>query len=88
MDKLIGQSATTLAKAIRAKEISSEELVRACIERVSAVNLRLNAVVQLPAEAALAQAREADRALDRGTDHLPRRCRARDLRGVAIRRRL
>jgi amidase len=66
MDKLIYPSTTTLAKAIRAKEVSSEEVVRACIERVRAVNPRLNAVVQLPTEQALAQAREADRALARG----------------------
>jgi amidase len=66
MDKLIGRSATTLAKAIRAKEVSSEEVVRACIERVRAVNPKLSAVVQLPAEEALAQAREADSALARG----------------------
>jgi amidase len=60
---LIFASATEQAKAIREKQISSEELVRACIRRIEEVNSKLNAVVQLPAATALAQAREADRAL-------------------------
>ena len=40
--------------------------MRACIERIQAVNARLNAVVQFTAEAALAAARDADAALARG----------------------
>jgi amidase len=63
--ELIFASATEQGKAIREKQISSEELVRACLERIAEVNSKLNAVVQLPAAAALAQAREADRALAR-----------------------
>jgi amidase len=66
MDKLIYHSAAALARAIRAKEVSSEQVVRACIERIHVVNPKLNAVVQLPAERALAQARQADQALARG----------------------
>ena len=65
MDRLIRGSASALARAIRAKEVCSEEVVRASIARIGAVNPKLNAVVQLPAEKALAQAREADRALAR-----------------------
>jgi amidase len=64
--ELIFASATEQAKAIREKQISSEELTRACLERIAEVNPKLNAVVQLPAAAALAQAREADRALAQG----------------------
>jgi amidase len=64
--EMIFASATEQAKAIREKGISSEELTRACLERIAEVNPKLNAVVQLPAAAALAQAREADRALARG----------------------
>jgi len=63
---LIFASATAQAKAIRDKRISSEELVRACLERIEAVNPKLNAVVQLPAATALVQAREADRAFAQG----------------------
>ena len=64
--ELIFASATEQAKAIRDKQVSSEELVRACIKRIEEVNPKLNAVVQLPAETALGQAREADKALAKG----------------------
>jgi len=66
MDELIYASATELARAIRAKEISSEEVVEAYLDRIEKVNPKLNAVVQLTANAARAQAREADTALARG----------------------
>jgi len=64
--ELIFASASEQARAIREKHISSEELVQACLERVAEVNPKLNAVVQLPTQAALVQAREADRALAKG----------------------
>jgi len=64
--ELIFASASEQAKAIREKRISSEELVRSCLDRIAEVNPKLNAVVQLPAATALAEAREADRALARG----------------------
>jgi amidase len=64
--ELIFASATEQAKAIRDRQISSEDLVRACIKRIEEVNPKLNAVVQLPAETALGQAREADKALAKG----------------------
>ena len=66
MSNLLFASAATIARTIREKEISSHEFVKACIERIQAVNPRLNAVVQLTAEAALQAAREADQALARG----------------------
>jgi amidase len=66
MDELIYRSATELARAIRDKEVSSEEVVTAYLQRVEDVNPKLNAVVQLTADAASAQAREADAALVRG----------------------
>ena len=66
MNELFFASATTIARAIREKQISSEEFLRASIERIQAVNPQLNAVVQLPAESALEAARAADRALARG----------------------
>jgi amidase len=64
--ELIFASARALAQAIRAKQVSSSEVVQACLERIAAVNPRLNAVVQVTAEAARAQARAADAALARG----------------------
>jgi len=64
--ELIYASATALAKAIRTKQVSSVEVVQAYVQRIEAINSKLNAVVQLTAETALAQAREADAALARG----------------------
>jgi amidase len=66
MPEWIYESATAMAAAIRKKDISAQELVRACLERIDAVNPRLNAVVQLCSEQALSQARDADQALARG----------------------
>jgi len=66
MDKLIYASASELARAIRAEEVSSEEVIEAHLQRIEEVNPKLNAVVQLTAEAARAQAREAAAALKRG----------------------
>jgi len=66
IEKLTYASAAALARAIRKKEISSEEVVRAHLQRIEAVNPRLNAVVQILAEEALAQARAADAALANG----------------------
>ncbi|MFX0199042.1 MAG: amidase, partial [Candidatus Hodarchaeota archaeon] len=51
---------------MRNKEVSSEEVVKAHLERIEEVNPKLNAVVLLTAESALHQAREADAALARG----------------------
>ncbi|MEW5958380.1 MAG: amidase [Chloroflexota bacterium] len=65
MAELIYASATALAKAIRHKEVSSQEVIEACLARIEAVNPRLNAVVQLAAETARQQARAADQALAR-----------------------
>lgn len=65
MDELIFASATALAKAIRTKQVSSQEVVDAYLARIEAVNPRLNAVVQVAADAARAQARAADAALAR-----------------------
>jgi amidase len=55
MDELIYTSATSLAQAIRERQISSQEVVEAYIQRIEAVNLQLNAVVQLKAESALTE---------------------------------
>ena len=68
MEELIYASATTLAHAIRDKQVSSQEVVEAYLKRIEAVNPQLNAVVQLTADEALAQARQADAALARKED--------------------
>jgi len=65
-NELIYASATELARAIRAKEVSSEEVVDAYLQRIEKVNLKLNAIVQLTADSARVQARKADADLARG----------------------
>ncbi len=64
---LIDRSATELARAIAAGETSSEDVVRAHLARIDALNPRLNAVVGRFDEEALADARRADVELARGT---------------------
>ena len=64
--EVIYSSATTLARNIQDKKISAEELVNLHLQRIEEVNPKLNAVVQLTADRALAEARVADQALSRG----------------------
>lgn len=63
---LTAMSATALAKAIRGKEVSAEEAVRAYLGRIERVNPAINAVVTLCADRALLEARLADERLARG----------------------
>jgi amidase len=71
MDELVYASVTSLARAIREKQVSSQEVVGAYIHRIEAVNPQLNAVVQLTADTGLTQAKEADAALARGESKGP-----------------
>ncbi len=66
MNDLTFSSASTLAAAIRAKEVSSLEVVDAHLSHIERVNPDLNAVVLVLADQARAAAREADAALARG----------------------
>jgi amidase len=66
MGEIIYASATEIARAIREREVSSEEVVGAHLARIEEVNPKVNAVVQLTADAARSRAREADAALARG----------------------
>ncbi len=59
-------SATALSRAIREREVSSLEVIGAHLERIDALNPKLNAVVQLDADGARDQARKADAALEGG----------------------
>ena len=65
-DGITSASASELAEAIRSKKFSSKAIVEAHLERIAKVNPKLNAVVQLTAEAARKEADEADGALARG----------------------
>lgn len=64
MDYLL-DSATSLLHRIHARELTSLEVTRACLNRIQAVDGRLNAVPTVLREQALAAARAADIALDR-----------------------
>lgn len=59
-------SAVELAGRIRAREISSREVVEAHLERILRVNPAVGAIVRLDAEGARRSARQADAALSRG----------------------
>ncbi len=65
-DDPLYMSATKLAALIRAKKISASEVVKLHLARIDAVNPKINAVVALCAERALAEAAEADAMLARG----------------------
>ena len=66
MNEIIFASAASLARAIRTRAISCTEAVIAHVGWIEKVNPHLNAVVQLDADAALAQAQRADEAVRRG----------------------
>src|SRR5262249_24560906 len=66
MTPLPFKSATELAAAIRAGEISSTELLECYLGRIEALNPGLGAVVTVDAERARREAAEADRRLARG----------------------
>jgi amidase len=59
-------SAVELAKGIRTRRISSREAVASALARVAQVNPRINAIVDLMADEALAQADRADAAVKSG----------------------
>jgi amidase len=65
-DALLYASATTLAQAIRDKQVSPKEVVEAHLQRIEEVNPTLHAVVQLVADRALDEARTADQTLMQG----------------------
>ena len=60
------QEATALAALIRTKQLSSREVVQAHLDRIEAVNPKINAVVTLMAEQALTNAEAADKAVTSG----------------------
>lgn len=63
--------ATELARAIRAKGVSSREVVEAHLRRIDDVNGGINAVTIVMAEQALETARRADDAAPRGAELAP-----------------
>src|SRR5437762_13325103 len=63
-DRTIGE----VSDLLRARELSSVELVQACLERIARDGERLNTFLAVGDEAALAAAHEADRALAAGDE--------------------
>src|SRR3989442_7033577 len=59
-------TATELARRIRVRDVSVTEVVQAHLAQVERVNPKVNAIVTLTAERALAEARVKDAALARG----------------------
>ena len=66
MSDLIRQSAATLAAAIARKEVSSEEVTRAHLDRISEVDERVHAFLYVDPEASIARAREVDQQIAKG----------------------
>jgi aspartyl-tRNA(Asn)/glutamyl-tRNA(Gln) amidotransferase subunit A len=66
MSDLTRQSAATLATAIARKEVSSEEVTRAHLDRISKVDERVHAFLYVDPEASIARAREVDQQIAKG----------------------
>lgn len=66
MDELLCFSAAGQASLIRARKVSSRELIEAHLEHVARVNPQINAAVEVLGERASAEARQADDAMARG----------------------
>jgi amidase len=66
ISELVALPVTRLADLIATRELSSREVVASCLARIAEVNPTLNAVVQLRAGAALAEAEACDREVGNG----------------------
>lgn len=65
------QDATSIADAVRSKEVSAKEVLEAVIERIESYNEELNALIHLDLDAARATAASVDEAIARGEDPGP-----------------
>ena len=65
-DDLIGKSVVEIAEMIRSRQVSATDVVKACYERIDAVNPRINAVVAQCRDRAFAEAAEADAMIAQG----------------------
>jgi len=71
VQELFRLTGTEILSRIRSREISATETVRACLERIAAVDPRVLAFRTVFREDALARARDVDEALSRGSDPGP-----------------
>jgi aspartyl-tRNA(Asn)/glutamyl-tRNA(Gln) amidotransferase subunit A len=67
-DAIYYKDATELASLIRTKQLSSREVVQAHLDRISAVNPKVNAIVTLLADSALKAADAAEKAVMSGAE--------------------
>jgi len=65
-DQLVQLTIAEAARSFQAGELSPTELTRAYLERIEALDPKLNAFVTLLPEAAVAEAAEAERRLGQG----------------------
>ena len=65
-NELLNKSTVEIAKLLSTGEVSAVEVVNACYARIDAVNPKINAVVTLCRERALAEAAKADAMLASG----------------------
>src|ERR1700719_829504 len=65
-DAIYYKDATELASLIRTKQLSSREVVQSHLDRIQAINPKINAIVTLLAEDALKGADAADKAVKNG----------------------
>ena len=65
-DQLVKLTIAEAARCFQAGELSPTELTRACLERIEALDPKMNAFVTLLAEPATAEARAAERRLGQG----------------------
>ena len=68
MSELTSLSLTEMARRLRAGDVSSEELTRAHLERIRALDARVGAFLTVTDDVALAQARRADARRAAGED--------------------
>ena len=71
MSQLVGLTLTETIAALHSGEISSRELVGACLERIERLEPALHAFLHIAAEKALAQAKEADERRKTGDGNNP-----------------
>jgi aspartyl-tRNA(Asn)/glutamyl-tRNA(Gln) amidotransferase subunit A len=69
-NELIYSDATKLAELIRTREVSPVEVMKAHLDRIEAVNPKVNAIVTI-ADGALESAKEAEAAIQRGDELRP-----------------
>ena len=66
-DSVLGLGAAELAEKIAAKEVTSEEVTRAHLDRIAEIDGEINAFLHVGADNALGAARAADKAIADGT---------------------